>query len=261
MMAPATILRLICALYWCYSISPLKANPWIMQAPITPSRTITQSDAQQLPSAADQSTDAHHSGNHSADTFNLNPRPLGQNNELYLSFPGSSSHLSSLSHIPNTQSSTTSGSPTVFRSAGSPTNLNSTPLPPMAQFDRTLFMSSPDSAFSWANTSPAFPAVDGRRSMAFPVSVGDDYVHLRDDDAERSENAFSIGSYDDLTGSSANEVSQHGRSDAGSAVDDDDEPTSPPHNSEQGSPRMFKLEQWVGEHWITELRRKKTRLA
>lgn len=65
----------------------------------------------------------------------------------------------------------------------------------------------------------------------------DDFVHLHDVD---SESAFSIGSYDDMTshvdsGSSTRPETPVNRSDAGSALGED-EPMSPPHNSEQGSP-------------------------
>lgn len=196
-----------------------------MQAPISPSVAATQGSARHsisTSSIADPFTDTQ-SSDRSTSSFALSPPPLGRNNELQLSFPGSLS-------IPSTQSNIAPNPNLNATSAGSSF--------PMTQPDRASFTPSPASIFSWADAASA--TVDGSRSASFPAFTGDDFVHLRDDDAERSEHAFSIGSYDDLTGSSAHGASEmpHGnRSDAG-FVSDDDEPTSPPHNSEQGSPRM-----------------------
>lgn len=132
-----------------------------------------------------------------------------------------------------------------FRTASSNTNISTDRagmLSPLNTYDRASYTSSPASAFSWMDASS--PATD-RRSMTLSSTATpgtfahpDDFVHLHEDELE-SEHAFSIGSYDDLTtGSSTHGQGQtpQDRSDAGS--DDDDEPMSPPHNSEQGSPGM-----------------------
>jgi len=205
-----------------------KTNPWIVQAPISPSVAATQGSARHsisTSSIADPFTNTL-SSDRSTGSFALSPPTLGRDNGLQLSFPGSSPSL----NIPTAQSNIAPHPNLNAANAGSSF--------PMTQPDRASFTPSPASIFSWADAASA--AVDGSRLMSFPASTGDDFVHLRDDDAERSEHAFSIGSYDDLTGSSAHgasEMPHDNRSDAG-FVSDDDEPTSPPHNSEQGSPRM-----------------------
>jgi hypothetical protein len=192
-----------------------------------------------MPSAADPFTDTHQCGDHHTHLFALSPSHLGQNNELQLSFPESSSRLSP--SLYDVRANISPASPASFRSARSNPNLNANNAPPLSQLahlDRASFTSSPMSTFSWADATSTPPAINGRRSVQIPASNAhpDDFVHLHDVD---SEHAFSIGSYDDITGSSshgAGDTPQSNHSYAGSVVDDD--PTSPPHNSEQGSPRI-----------------------
>lgn len=193
-----------------------------------------------MSSAASSFVDTHDpSDDYSAGPFTLSPHHIGRNNELQLSFPGLTSNLPP-SRALNARPNIRPESPASFRGAGPHPNLNATDGASLSQRARLDRVSSPASTFSWADITSTSPVVGERRSAPFSASAGDDFIHLHHDDADRSEQ-FSIGSYDDLTGSSSHgvgETVQSDRSDAGSAADDDDEPTSPPHHSEQGSPRM-----------------------
>ncbi|KAF8318200.1 hypothetical protein DL93DRAFT_2076203 [Clavulina sp. PMI_390] len=217
-------------------IDDKKANPWIYHPPMSPAIS-------SLPGTARNSMVSNASSNATEtdpfhDIHRYNPQvsypstTLRHDQGLQLSFAGPSPFGTTELPPPfHQQQSQTTLTPTSYRSSN--TASDRSPTTALEPNSRTM-TSSPASAFSWMDpTSP-------RRSVGTSYGAGahpDDFVHLHDDDI-RSENAFSIGSYDDLSNMGSGS-SNHGRtpldrSDAGS---DDDEPMSPPHNSEQGSAR------------------------